>query len=98
MNQNVFIQQKDDKKICNIDEHYELLIIEFNLVSKDDDSVTHTDLIVISRNEDEMSLQANCEKNDSVQANFEAVSVNFEDKNPTLNSHTSMNSMNSNSD
>jgi hypothetical protein len=32
MNQNVLIQQKDDKKICNIDEHYGLPTIEFNPV------------------------------------------------------------------
>ncbi len=106
MNQNVLIQQKDDKRICNIEKHYELLIIEFNLVSikktiliqKEDDSIiktSHTVKIVISGNEDEMSMQANCEKDDSMQANFEAMSVNFENK---ISSHVSMNSMNSNSD
>jgi hypothetical protein len=114
MNQNVLIQQKDGKKVCNIEEHYELLIIEFNLVlikkmvvkqeddgpiQKEDDPVIktpHIDQIVTSGDEDEVSVQANCEKkDDSVQANFEAVSVDFEDK---ISSHASMNSVDSNSD
>jgi hypothetical protein len=104
MNQNVLVQQKDGKKICNIDEHYELFIIEFNLVfikkmivikQEDDDLIqrddpviktSHTDSIVTSRNEDEVSVQANFEK--------DAMSVNFEDK---ISTHVSMNSMNSNS-
>jgi hypothetical protein len=107
MNQNVLIQQKNGKKVCNIDEHYELLIIEFNfvfikkmiikqedddLIQKEHDSIiktSHTDQIVVSRSEDEMPVQANFEKN--------AVSVNFEDKIPILNS-MSVNSMKSNSD
>jgi hypothetical protein len=101
MNQNVLIQQKDDKKICNIEEHYELLIIEFNSMSikktnvvfiqKEDDSViktSHTDQIVTSRNEDDVSMQTNFEK-------YDLVSVNFEDK---ISSRVSVNSVNSNSD
>jgi hypothetical protein len=123
MNQNVFIQQKDDKKICDLEEHYELLIIEFNSMSikkmiakqNDDDFIkhendcliqtnensiiktSHTDQIVISKSEDEMSLQTNCEKDDLIKANFEknAMSVIFEDK---ISSYVSMNSMNRNFD
>jgi hypothetical protein len=113
MNQNVLIQQKDDKKVCDIEEHYGLLIIEFNPVSikemvvkqgqdgpiqKDDTSVIktpHIGQIVASGGEDEVPVQANCEKDDSVQANFEAVSVDFEDK---ISSHASVDSVDSNSD
>jgi hypothetical protein len=84
MNQNVLIQQKDGKKICNIDEHYGLLIIEFNPVIK----TSHTGQIVTSGGEDDVSVQANFEKNDSM-------SVDFEDK---ISSHASMNSVDSNSD
>jgi hypothetical protein len=101
MNQNVLIQQKDGKKVCNIDEHYGLPTIEFNPVSikktvpiqKEDDPATHTDQIVASGGGDEVPMQANCEKDDSVQANFEA--VDFEDK---ISSHASVDSVDSNSD
>jgi hypothetical protein len=111
MNQNVLIQQKDDKKVCNIDEHYGLPIIEFNPVSikktnvvpiqKEDDpaiKTSHNDQIVTSGGEDEMSVQANGEKDDPVQANLkndESVPVNFKDK---ISSHVTMNSVNSHSD
>jgi hypothetical protein len=120
MNQNVLIHKKN-KKVCNIEDHYELLIIEFNpvpikemiakqedddlikqkddgLIQKEDNPIIktlHTDQIVTSKNEDDVLIQANCEKDDLVQATFEAMTVNFEDKN---SSHASVNSMNSNSD
>jgi hypothetical protein len=91
MNQNVLIQQKDGKKVCNIDEHYGLPTIEFNPVTK----TPHTGKIVASGGGDEMPVQANCEKDDSVQANFEAVSVDFDNK---ISSHASVDSVDSNSD
>jgi hypothetical protein len=107
MNQNVLIHQKG-KKVCNIDEHYGLPIIEFNpvsikktdvvLIQKEDDpaiKTPHTGQIVASGGGDEVPVQANCEKDDSVQANFEAVLVDFKDKN---SSHASVDSVNSNSD
>jgi hypothetical protein len=111
MNQNVLIQQKDGKKVCNIDEHYGLPTIEFNPVptqktfkqedvaqQKEDDPAAktpHIGQIVASGGEDDVPVQANCEKDDSVQANFEAVSVDFKDK---ISSHASVDSVDSNSD
>jgi hypothetical protein len=102
MNQNALIQQKDGKKVCNIEEHYGLPTIEFNLVStkkmvvkqEDDGLIKQEGQIVASGGGDEMPVQANCEKDDSVQANFEAMSVDFKDKN---SSHASMDSVDSNS-
>jgi hypothetical protein len=108
MNQNVLIQQKDGKKVCNIEEHYGLPTIEFNpvpikktdvvLIQKEDDPATktpHTDQIVASGGGDEVPVQANCEKDDPVQANFEAMSVDFKDK---ISSRASADSVDSNSD
>jgi hypothetical protein len=102
MNQNVLIQQKDGKKVCNIEEHYGLPTIEFNPVpikemvikQEDDSPIKQEGQIVASGGGDDMPLQANCEKDDSVQANFEAVSVDFEDK---ISSHASVDSVDSNS-
>jgi hypothetical protein len=105
MNQNVLIHQKG-KKVCNIEEHYGLPIIEFNPVpikktdvvpiQKEDDpaiKTSHTGQIVASGGGDEVPVQANFEKDDSVTV--------IEKKNPTLNSHASVDSvdsMDSNSD
>jgi hypothetical protein len=81
MNQNVFIHQKDDKKVCDFEKHYELLIIELDIVSmkktvliqKKDNPVIktpHTDQIAASRGEDDVTVQANFEKNHSLSVDF----------------------------
>jgi hypothetical protein len=86
MNQNVLIQQKDGKKICNIEEHYGLPTIEFNpmpikeMVAKqeddgpikqeDDDPIQKEDDPATTSHTDQI-VASGSEDDVPVQANFE---------------------------
>jgi hypothetical protein len=47
MNQNVLIQKTNDKKICDIEKHYELLIIEFSSMLSIDKTVNNVASMMI---------------------------------------------------
>jgi hypothetical protein len=104
MNQNVLIQQKDGKKVCNIEEHYGLPTIEFNLVpikkmvaikQEDDGPIQKDDNPVTKTSHTGQIVASGGGDEVPVQAKFEkddSVPVDFEDK---ISSHASVDSVDS---
>ncbi len=80
MNQNVLIQKTNDKKICDIEKHYELLTIEFNLVS----SINKKTIV---KQEDVILIINQKENVNSIAIKEDVVSINQKENSITKTSH-----------
>ncbi len=78
MNQNVLIQKTNDKKVCDIEKHYELLTIEFN-------PVPPINKKTIVKQEDVVPIINQKEKNvNSIAVKEDVVLINQKEKNSVM--------------
>jgi hypothetical protein len=103
MNEDVLIQKTKGKKVCDIEEHYGLLIIEFNLVPSINKTVEDVapvavikeDVALINQKEEDSAMKTPHKGSDVASGGGDDVSVpvNFKKENPT--GHISVDSMDS---